>query len=141
VSLALLAAPEASTGPRDSPACPAAGRATADQFLAEAIGQWESLWQDLDERQRALVAERQRMQRDFQERVEALERQRAGLAAQREQIREEIRTAVAAASSDMAEALTRRWRQTADQRAEPLDGQARPGDDGWGASPGTRPTP
>jgi uncharacterized protein involved in exopolysaccharide biosynthesis len=71
------------------------------------LGEWEALWQQLDRRQQALVAERQRMNQDFRERAAELDRQRAGVAAQREQIREEIRRAVAAVAADMVKALAR----------------------------------
>jgi hypothetical protein len=118
VSLASIAAPEASTRPHGSLACPAAGRETVDEFLTEALGQWETLWRELDERRQALASERQRMKRDFHERVEALERQRAGLAAQREQVREEIRAATAVAAADVAEALKRQWHEMAAERAD-----------------------
>jgi uncharacterized protein involved in exopolysaccharide biosynthesis len=93
--------------------------------MAEALGQWEALWQQLDQRQQALVSERQRMNRDFRERAEELDRQRAGVAAQREQIRDEIRRAAAAAAADMAEALNRQRQQTADERAQWHDELAR----------------
>jgi hypothetical protein len=125
VTLAPFAAPEASNRQGDSLACPPAGQGAVEQFLAEALGQWETLWQQLDERQQALVSERQRMNRDFRERAEELDRQRAGVAAQREQIREEIRRAVAAAATDMADALNRQRQQTADERTQWHDELAR----------------
>jgi len=65
------------------------------------------------------------MNRHFRERAEELDRQRAGVAAQREQIREEIRRAAAAAAADMAEALNRQRQQMVDERAEWHDELAR----------------
>ncbi len=47
------------------------------------------------------------MKRDFHERAEALDRQQAGLAAQREELRQEIRAVVAAAAAEVAKANCR----------------------------------
>lgn len=125
MSVASFPAPAASARERDPLASPAAEREPVEPFLAEMLGQWEALWEQLDQRQQALVAERQRMNQHFQERAAELDRQRAGVAAQREQIREEIRRAVAAAAADMAEALGRERQQMADQRAQWHDEMAR----------------
>jgi hypothetical protein len=139
VSLASFAVPEASTRPHGSLACPVADHETVAEFLTDALGQWETLWRELDGRRQALVSERQRLKRDFHERAEALDRQRAGLAAQRELVREEIRAAVAAAAAGVAESLKRQWHEMAGERAEGRHDQPRDG--GSSASPGSETTP
>ncbi len=101
MSVASLPTPAASARERDSLVPPAAGGEPIEPFLAEMLGEWEALWQQLDQRQQALVAERQRMNQHFRERAAELDRLRADVAAQREQIREEIRRAVAAVAADM----------------------------------------
>ncbi len=99
----------------------AAGRGELDRFLEGFFGELGKLGDELRERQRSLVAQRQAMEQQLNQQAEELRRQRASLDEQQHRIREQVRQEVAEASAEFAEALVQQRRQMAEERSQWLE--------------------
>jgi len=95
----------------------AAGRQAVEHFLTEILDHLEALWNRMEERQRAMASQRQRLDEELRKRAEELERQSAAFGDRKKRTREEVRRGVVAATAEFAEAMVHQRLQMAEERA------------------------
>jgi len=89
-----------------------------ERFLTGILDGLEALWNRLEERQRAMALQRQRVDEELRRRAEDLDRQSAALGDQKKRTRAEVRRGVAAATAEFAEAMVHQRLQMAEERAK-----------------------
>jgi len=106
------------TSAREALAEIVAGRDELEQFLTEVYGHLETLWNRLEERQRAMASAGQRLGEESRKRAEELDRQWAALGDRKKRARQQVQRGVAAATAEFAEAMAHQRLQMAEERAK-----------------------